>query len=109
MSTPENANGPNAIRSEHEMNESTNPTGDEESFMPNIKVCLRVRPMNKLETSRRSRNCIEYQSDNQSITIDSPAEGENYDFKFNKVRISTHRIFISRTCSLNLFSIVIGI
>ena len=50
-----------------------------------VKVCLRLRPMNKLEYARRSKNFAEvhYDTDN-SLTIDSPLDGE-FDFTFDKV------------------------
>mmetsp|Transcript_42159 Transcript_42159/g.127906 ORF Transcript_42159/g.127906 Transcript_42159/m.127906 type:complete len:1293 (-) Transcript_42159:43-3921(-) len=49
-----------------------------------IRVCLRLRPQNKLEESRRSRNCVELHKGSTSITVDSPLEGE-YDFSFDRV------------------------
>eukprot|EP00593_Proboscia_inermis_P010985 CAMPEP_0171322934 /NCGR_PEP_ID=MMETSP0816-20121228/115264_1 /TAXON_ID=420281 /ORGANISM="Proboscia inermis, Strain CCAP1064/1" /LENGTH=305 /DNA_ID=CAMNT_0011821523 /DNA_START=68 /DNA_END=988 /DNA_ORIENTATION=+ len=62
-------------------------TYNSNSFEKNgsVKVCLRLRPMNKLETSRRSKNCVEvhYDTDN-SLTVDSPLDGE-FDFTFDKV------------------------
>ena len=53
-----------------------------------VRVCLRIRPMNKLETSRRSRDCINLREDSQSFTVDSPLDGK-YQFKYDKV--STHK------------------
>ena len=50
----------------------------------NIKVCLRLRPINKLEESRRSRHCVQVHPEQTSLTVDSPLEGE-YDFSFDKV------------------------
>lgn len=58
-----------------------------------MQVYLRFRPMNKLEVSKRSRNCVYFQEDggsndaksNTKVTIDSPMEGE-FDFSFDKVR-----------------------
>ena len=61
-----------------------------------IKVCLRLRPMNKLETSRRSRNCITIHDDHKTVTVDSPVDGEKNDFSFQKVRAQLfiqHNIF----------------
>mmetsp|Transcript_8266 Transcript_8266/g.10488 ORF Transcript_8266/g.10488 Transcript_8266/m.10488 type:complete len:1144 (+) Transcript_8266:213-3644(+) len=54
-----------------------------------IPVYIRFRPMNKLEISRRSRNCVTYHSTSgddvtRDLTVDSPMEGE-YDFSFDKV------------------------
>ena len=59
-----------------------------------IKVCLRLRPMNKLETSRRSRNCVTIHDDDQTVTVDSPIDGDKSDFSFQKVRVS---LFIVHT------------
>lgn len=53
----------------------------------NMKVFCRLRPMNKLEMSRRSKNCVDLPDDDpQCLTIDSPLEGE-YDFFFDHVSI----------------------
>jgi hypothetical protein len=49
-----------------------------------ICVCLRLRPLTKLETSRRSRSCIEVHEGSSEFTIDSPLDGE-YDFCFDTV------------------------
>jgi hypothetical protein len=52
---------------------------------PNVKVYCRLRPMNKLEMSRRSKNCVYLPEDDpRCITVDSPLEGE-YDFFFDRV------------------------
>lgn len=59
---------------EHEVNE-------------NMKVFCRLRPMNKLEMSKRSKNCVDLpEEDPRCITVDSPLEGE-YDFYFARVSI----------------------
>jgi len=49
-----------------------------------IKVCLRLRPMTKLERNRRSRSCIEAHEGDGQFTVDSPLDGE-YDFSFDHV------------------------
>ena len=49
-----------------------------------VKVCLRLRPMTKLERNRRSKNCIEVHDGNREFTVDSPIDGE-YDFCFDNV------------------------
>lgn len=54
-----------------------------------IHVYLRLRPMNKLEASRRSRDCIEVHNDNQTLTVDSPLEGE-YEFSFDRVSFKNY-------------------
>eukprot|EP00550_Attheya_septentrionalis_P005913 CAMPEP_0198290056 /NCGR_PEP_ID=MMETSP1449-20131203/8041_1 /TAXON_ID=420275 /ORGANISM="Attheya septentrionalis, Strain CCMP2084" /LENGTH=1226 /DNA_ID=CAMNT_0043988485 /DNA_START=89 /DNA_END=3769 /DNA_ORIENTATION=- len=49
-----------------------------------ICVCLRLRPMNKLEASRRSKNCVEVHRSGTGLTIDSPLDGE-FNFSFDRV------------------------
>lgn len=60
-------------------------SSEEEEFRDDMRVFLRLRPINKLEQSRRSKNCIELHEDPTLITVDSPLEGE-YDFTFDHVR-----------------------
>ena len=55
-----------------------------EEFREDMRVFLRLRPINKLEQSRRSKNCIDLHDDPTLITIDSPLEGE-YDYTFHHV------------------------
>jgi hypothetical protein len=53
------------------------------------EVFLRLRPMNELERSKRSRNCVqihETEDGKNAITVDSPQEGE-FDFAFEKVSL----------------------
>jgi hypothetical protein len=50
-----------------------------------VKVFLRLRPMNKLETSRRSKDCVELHDDPKIITVDAPLQGL-YDFSCDMVR-----------------------
>ena len=56
-----------------------------------MRVYLRVRPLNKYEVSRRSKNCIQVHPDDMNgttrMTIDSPYEGQ-YDFSFDQVSSS---------------------
>ena len=58
-----------------------------------IQVYLRLRPMSKLETSRRSRSCIELEEDNKQFFVDSPLDGE-YDFCYDKVSLNDINISI---------------
>jgi hypothetical protein len=59
---------------------------DEQEVNENMRIFLRLRPMNKLETSRRSKNCVELDNTQpRCITVDSPLDGE-YDFYFDHVR-----------------------
>jgi hypothetical protein len=59
---------------------------EQEEVNENMRVFLRLRPMNKLETSRRSKNCVELDDDDpRTILVDSPLDGE-YDFRFDHVR-----------------------
>lgn len=53
----------------------------------NIRVGLRLRPMNKLEISRRSRKCVRINNngcDNGVVSIDSPLEGA-LEYRFDQV------------------------
>ena len=49
-----------------------------------IRVYARLRSINKLEASRRSRNCVDVHTDDTVITVDSPVDGE-FDYEFDKV------------------------
>lgn len=49
-----------------------------------VQVCLRLRPMTKLERNRRSRSCIEVHDGSRNFTVDSPLDGE-YDFCYDHV------------------------
>lgn len=40
-----------------------------------VKVYLRFRPMDKLETSKRSKDCIELHTNPQIVTVDSHLQG----------------------------------
>mmetsp|Transcript_23855 Transcript_23855/g.36305 ORF Transcript_23855/g.36305 Transcript_23855/m.36305 type:complete len:557 (-) Transcript_23855:1548-3218(-) len=54
----------------------------------NIEVYFRLRPMNKLELSRRSRHCVKILSsesrEKARVTIDSPLDG-TFNFDFDRV------------------------
>lgn len=50
-----------------------------------VKVFLRLRPMNKLETARRSKDCVELHDDPKIITVDAPLQGL-HDFSCDMVR-----------------------
>ena len=56
----------------------------------NIEVYFRLRPMNKLELSRRSRHCVKILSsesrEKARVTIDSPLDG-TFNFDFDRVSI----------------------
>jgi hypothetical protein len=49
-----------------------------------VKVYLRLRPMDKLEISKRSKDCIELHDNPKLITVDSPLMG-TFDFTFDMV------------------------
>lgn len=49
-----------------------------------VKVFLRLRPMDKLETSKRSKDCIELHENPRLITVESPILGA-FDFNFDQV------------------------
>lgn len=57
-----------------------------------VKVYLRLRPMDKLETSKRSKDCIELHENPKLITVDSPLLG-TFDFTFDQVRLSTAQCY----------------
>ena len=50
-----------------------------------IKVVLRLRPKNKLETMKRSKDCIHLHENPENITVESPLLGE-HEFSFDQVR-----------------------
>ena len=67
--------------------ESDSTRGDDELPQEdgsNVRVCLRLRPMSKLEMSRRSRSCIEVNDASKTFTVDSHLDGE-YDFCYDQV------------------------
>ena len=64
--------------------DSSSDDGSEHEVNENMSVFVRLRPMNKLETSRRSKNCVELHDNPRCLTVDSPLEGE-YDFYFDHV------------------------
>eukprot|EP00934_Nitzschia_sp_Nitz4_P000557 Nitzschia sp. Nitz4//NODE_389_length_21930_cov_67.393920//595//5144//NITZ4_additional_000048-RA//-1//CDS//3329531868//557//frame0 len=49
-----------------------------------VQVYLRLRPMNKLEESRRSKDCVELQEDPTKVTVDAPLQGL-FDYTFDAV------------------------
>jgi hypothetical protein len=49
-----------------------------------VKVYLRLRPMNKLEISKRSKDCIELTDNPTLVTVDSPLLG-TFDYTFDQV------------------------
>ncbi len=49
-----------------------------------VRVYLRLRPMNKLEESKRSKDCIEMHDNPKTLTVDSPLQG-TFDFTFDMV------------------------
>jgi hypothetical protein len=51
-----------------------------------VHVYLRLRPINKLEESKRSKDCIELHDNPKIVTVDSPLQG-SFDFTFDMVRI----------------------
>lgn len=56
-----------------------------------IKVVLRLRPKNKLETMKRAKDCIHFHDNPQNITVESPLLGE-FEFGFDQVseRVRTY-------------------
>lgn len=65
----------------------------QEDDTENVKVFLRLRPMDKLETSKRSKDCIELHENPKLITVESPVLG-SFDSTFDQVPdFSTHVLF----------------
>ena len=89
--------------SENESDSQTSSSIGEEKLDHRIKVYLRLRPMNKLEASRRSKHCVEIHNDDDGppteMTVDSPLEGE-FDFSFDRVSSgrSSERLRGDRKC-----------
>jgi hypothetical protein len=50
----------------------------------NIKVFLRLRPKNKFEAMKRSKDCIRLHENPNDITVESPLLGE-FQFSFDQV------------------------
>lgn len=74
---------------------------EEPTQQEKIRVCLRLRPQNKLEEARRSKNCVSVDgkangngAGGKRILVNSPLEGE-FDFEFDEVRCHVMFIFIS--------------
>jgi len=63
-------------------NESS--TATPPSSSESIKVYLRLRPKNRLETMKRGKDCIELHEDPRIVTVDSPRLGE-HKFSFDQV------------------------
>lgn len=50
-----------------------------------VKVYLRFRPKDKLEASKRSKDCVQLHENPKLVTVDSPLQG-TFDFTFDQVR-----------------------
>jgi hypothetical protein len=64
-----------------------------------VKVYLRFRPKDKLEASKRSKDCVQLHENPKLVTVDSPLQG-TFDFTFDQVR-SEYRIS-SQSCNAPL-------
>lgn len=71
--------------------ESAAPPSEDE----NVKVFLRLRPKNKLETMKRSKDCIHLHENPHDITIESPLLGE---FQFSFDHVSTECPLLAMFC-----------
>ena len=78
-------------RQGHGTNDARDGTAGDSTMMSGgekINVFLRLRPMNKVELSSRSKRCIEvHEQENglkQEITVHSQLDGE-HDFSFNQI------------------------
>jgi len=57
-----------------------------EPNLQNVRVFLRLRPLNKLEENRRSRRVVEI-LDDQRVTVENPAEATgDWEVTCDKVR-----------------------
>ena len=65
------------------MEQQQQPSSSLSSSSP-VKVFLRFRPMDKLETSKRSKDCIELHDNPKLVTIDSPLLGIS-EYTFDQV------------------------
>ena len=67
-------------------------SGSSTAAEENVKVFLRLRPMDKLETSKRSKDCIELHDDPKLVTVDSPLLG-TFEYTFDQVSLMhPHRL-----------------
>ena len=55
------------------------------------KVFLRLRPMNKLEEARRSKDCVEFDDDPRKVVIDAPLQGL-HEFECDMVSFTLHDV-----------------
>jgi hypothetical protein len=51
-----------------------------------VNVFARVRPQNKLEISKRSKNCLNVVNENKAISFFSPTRKGDHRYEFDKVR-----------------------
>jgi kinesin family protein 12 len=70
----------------------------------NIKVCIRIRPLNLLETGRGDNKCVEY-ANLQTLHFQSKNISKNYSFNcvFNE-NTSQEEMFV--TCGINVTNIL---
>ena len=66
-------------------NDSVASLGSQLPSEEQIRVVLRLRPKNKLETMKRSKDCIHLHENPENITVESPLLGEHH-FSFDQVR-----------------------
>jgi hypothetical protein len=59
----------------------------------NVKVCIRIRPLDKEERKEKQSNIVDYNSDNNGIRISNCAVGKKVlkDYKFDNVGFNTRR------------------
>lgn len=72
-----------------------------------VQVCLRLRPMNRLEVSRRSKNCVEvvHDDDEELAIVDSPLEGE-YEFSLDRVSHIVFAMLVPLGVAINAFPFI---
>ena len=69
---------------------------DENDDTRRVHVYLRLRPINKLEESKRSKDCIELHDDPKILTVDSPLQG-SFNFTFDMVSFSFVMVVVGRS------------
>jgi hypothetical protein len=61
---------------------------DDDARRRRVHLYLRLRPISKLEASKRSKDCIELHDDPKILTVDSPLQG-SFNFTFDMVGLGS--------------------
>jgi hypothetical protein len=72
----------------------------------NIKVFFRLRPKNKFEAMKRSKDCVRLHKNPNDITVESPLLGE-FQFSFDQVSaVRGHLVSVGNTYCLQALTFV---